>query len=157
LIRDLGPGEEDLTAAQLIIIDRVVTKLGVIRCIEEHVRETSVMRGNDLAPALQKNYLAYNNSVRLDLQALGIETRQAREDLDLDRYVQAKDAEKLDREAKVGAERALAASADGPEYAGKGIHLGESAISRGEGEKRPSRMPAERRSPEGEGRDQGER
>ena len=45
LIRDLGPTEEDLTAAQIILIDRVVTKLGVIRCIEEHIRENSVMRG----------------------------------------------------------------------------------------------------------------
>ena len=77
LIKDLGPTEEDLTAAQIIIMDRIVSKLGVIRCIEEHIRENSVMVKNDLAPSLKASYLAYNNSVRLDLQALGIERRRA--------------------------------------------------------------------------------
>ena len=75
LIRDLGPAEEDLTAAQIIIIDRIISKLGVIRCIEEHIRENSVMVGDILAPCLKASYLAYNNSIRLDLQALGLEKR----------------------------------------------------------------------------------
>jgi len=88
LIRDLGPTEEDLTAAQIILIDRVVTKLGVIRCIEEHIRENSVMVGHNLAPSLRASYLAYNNSVRLDLRELGIDKRQADEALDLSKYVQ---------------------------------------------------------------------
>jgi len=75
LIRDLGPTEEDLTTAQIIIIDRIVSKLGVIRCIEEHIRENSVMVGHNLAPSLKASYLAYNNSVRLDLRELGIDKR----------------------------------------------------------------------------------
>ena len=90
LVRDLGPTEEDLTAAQIILIDRVVTKLGIIRCIEEHIRETTVMKGEDLAPALRASYLAYNNSVRLDLQALGVEKKKIDEALDLGRYVEEK-------------------------------------------------------------------
>ena len=88
LIRDLGPTEEDLTTAQIILIDRVVTKLGVIRCIEEHIRENSVMVGHNLAPSLKASYLAYNNSVRLDLTALGINSKKADEALDLGKYVQ---------------------------------------------------------------------
>jgi hypothetical protein len=88
LILDLGPTEENLTAAQIILIDRVVTKLGVIRCIEEHIRENSVMRGHDLAPCLRSSYLAYNNSVRLDLQALGID-KQVRDREDLDGYLES--------------------------------------------------------------------
>lgn len=72
LIRDLGPTEVDLTVAQIILIDRTVTKLGVIRCIEEHIRENSVLVGDTLAPSLKDSYLAYDNSVRLGLQALGI-------------------------------------------------------------------------------------
>lgn len=72
LIRDLGPTEDKLTSGQTILIDRVTTKLGVIRCIEEYIRETSVMEGKKLAPSLRENYLAYNNSVRLDLKALGV-------------------------------------------------------------------------------------
>lgn len=75
LIRDLGPTEQDLTAAQIIIIDRIVSKLGVIRCIEEHIKENAVMVGQELAPALRASYLAYNNSVRLDLRELGIDKR----------------------------------------------------------------------------------
>jgi len=73
LVKDLGPTEENLTAAQIIIIDRIVSKLGIVRCIEEHIRENSVMRGHNVAPSLKTSYLAYNNSIRLDLQALGIE------------------------------------------------------------------------------------
>jgi hypothetical protein len=75
LVRDLGPTENDLTTAQIILIDRVTTKLGVIRCVEEHIRERAVMRGDELAPCLKASYLAYNNSLRLDLQALGIARR----------------------------------------------------------------------------------
>lgn len=67
LIRDFGPTEIDLSTAQIVLIDRIVTKLGVIRCVEEHIRENSVMVDNDLAPSLKALYLAYNNSFRLDL------------------------------------------------------------------------------------------
>jgi len=90
LIRDLGPTEEDLTAAQIIIIDRIVSKLGIIRCIEEHIRENSVMVGHNLAPALGKGYISYNNSIRLDLRELGIDKRQADGVPDIQAYVKEK-------------------------------------------------------------------
>ena len=90
LVQDLGPTEKDLTAAQIILIDRVVTKLGIIRCIEEHIRENSVMTGHNLAPSLRASYLTYNNSVRLDLQALGLDKKKADEALDLGKYVEEK-------------------------------------------------------------------
>lgn len=99
LIRDLGPKEADLSAGQRILIDRVVTKLGVIRCMEEHVREGSVMSGDDLTPCLKTSYLAYNNSVRLDLTALGIDKRAEAKVLDLAEYVQAADAAKSEKDA----------------------------------------------------------
>ncbi len=35
------------------------------------------MIGDNLAPSLGKNYIAYNNSIRLDLRELGIDKRQA--------------------------------------------------------------------------------
>ncbi len=89
LIQDLGPEEKDLTAAQIILIDRVVTKLGVIRCIEEYIRENTVMTGSRLSPSLRESYLAYNNSIRLDLAALGINKRQS-ETFNLHEYVKAK-------------------------------------------------------------------
>ena len=98
LIRDLGPTEEDLTAAQIILIDRVVTKLGVIRCVEEHIRENSVMVGQNLAPSLKASYLAYNNSVRLDLRELGINKKQT-DDITALEYIKQFD-EKKAREKK---------------------------------------------------------
>ncbi len=76
LIRDLGPEEKDLSAAQAIIIDRVIGKLGVIRCIEEHVREKGIMNGDELRGLLGKHYLGWANSLRLDLLALGIGKRE---------------------------------------------------------------------------------
>lgn len=90
LIKDLGPTEADLTAAQIILIDRVVTKLGVIRCIEEHIRENSVMVGDNLAPSLKATYLAFDNSLRLALQALGIKSKKVEGIMDLGKYVEEK-------------------------------------------------------------------
>lgn len=107
LIRDLGPKEIDLSAGQRILIDRIITKLGVIRCMEEHIRERSVMTGNNLAPCLKASYLAYNNSVRLDLTALGIDKRAEAKILDLTEYVQAKDSER-DKKTKATASKAKA-------------------------------------------------
>jgi len=72
LIRDLAGIEENLTTAQVILIDRVIGKLGILRCIEEFIREHSVFEGSELAPCLKASYLAYGNSVRLDLRELGI-------------------------------------------------------------------------------------
>ena len=77
LIDDLG-GPESMTTGQLIIVDRVISKLGVARLIEEHCRENGVFRDQQLAPPLKESYLAYSNSIRLDLQSLGIEKRVAR-------------------------------------------------------------------------------
>lgn len=78
LVRDLGPDESDLSTAQRILIDRVVCKLGILRCIEEHIRENSVMVGDELAKSLGSHYLAYSNSVRLTLAALGIKPENSR-------------------------------------------------------------------------------
>ena len=75
MIHDLAESEADLSTAQIILIDRVVSMLGVTRCLEEFVREHSVMQGQNLSPSLKASYLSYNNSIRLNLQALGIEKK----------------------------------------------------------------------------------
>ena len=90
LITDIGRKEENLTRAQLILIDRVIAKLGIIRCIEEHCRETGVFQEGKLAHVLRENYLAYTNSLRLDLQALGIEGKKTEEIINLGRYIEEK-------------------------------------------------------------------
>jgi len=79
LVRDLGDGkgEEDLSTAEIILIDRVITKLGVVRCMEEYIRGHSVMEGGKLASPLKESYLAYNNSIRLDLQAIGLRKKSS--------------------------------------------------------------------------------
>lgn len=90
LVRDLGPTEDNLTTAQIILIDRIVSKLGVIRCIEEHTRENGVFRGSNLAPALGMNYISWNNSVRIDLDKLGIHKRVADNVPDIQDYIKSK-------------------------------------------------------------------
>lgn len=87
LIRDLGPTERDLTTAQLLLIDRIITKLGVVRLIEEHVNENGVFHNGRLSSSLNESYIAYDNSIRLSLQALGITGKRSHEILDLGRYV----------------------------------------------------------------------
>ncbi len=73
LVEDLGPMEADLTRAQVILIDRVVSKLAVLRMIEERVRERGVFtHAGNLQPLLVDSYLGYDSAVRMALQALGI-------------------------------------------------------------------------------------
>jgi hypothetical protein len=75
LISDLGPAEEALSTAQRILIDRVIGKLGVLRCLEEFAREQGVIKEGKLSSPLEHNFLGWSNSLRLDLQALGIDKR----------------------------------------------------------------------------------
>jgi hypothetical protein len=75
LIEDLGPREEDLTTAQRVLVDRAISKLSVVRCIEEHVKEEGVFRGRELSPVMAKSYITYCESIRRDLEALGISKR----------------------------------------------------------------------------------
>jgi len=37
LTKDLQDSGSGLTTAQIILIDRITTKLGVVRCMEEHI------------------------------------------------------------------------------------------------------------------------
>ncbi len=86
LIADHG-GEENLSTAQALLIDRVISKVGCLRCIEEYIRENSVMVGQELAPSLKASYLAFNNSVRLDLLALGIEKKAGKQKTKLEEII----------------------------------------------------------------------
>jgi hypothetical protein len=107
LIGDLAGTEEALTTAQVIIIDRVIGKLGILRCIEEFIREHTVFVKDELAPCLKASYLAYGNSIRLDLQALGINTRAGERilgPLEIAEQIDAEQAEKEAREAEKAAQ-----------------------------------------------------
>ena len=75
IIRDIGPVEKDLTTAQLILIDRLISLIGVIRLIEEKAKEDGIFKGQDLTPSLKQSYISYNNTVRLTLRELGIDKK----------------------------------------------------------------------------------
>ena len=77
LIRDMGPAEEDLTTAERVVLDRAVSTLSVIRCIEEFIRERGVFQSEELNPVLAKSYVTYVESLKRSLQALGMNRRAA--------------------------------------------------------------------------------
>ncbi len=72
LLADLG-GEENLSAQKLMLIDRLISLLGVVRGIEEHHKDNILNRDGTLKPSLGKNYLSYVNSSRQILMCLGLE------------------------------------------------------------------------------------
>jgi hypothetical protein len=76
LIRDLGPMEGDLSAAQVILIDKAVNLLQITQAIEGWIRINGAMKKNRLQPVLE-NYIAFVNSLRLILRELGISKRTA--------------------------------------------------------------------------------
>ncbi len=94
LVRDLADIEEDLTTAQIILIDRTISLLGCTRLMEEYAREHGIMRGNELQPCLQKNYITYNNTIRLNLQLLGIDNKDAERVLSPLEYIKQYDEKK---------------------------------------------------------------
>lgn len=75
LVADLGGTEDNLSAQQIILIDRVVSLLGIIRCIEEDAKEKGVFQGDSLRPSLGKHYISYTNSLKQILQLLGLKRR----------------------------------------------------------------------------------
>jgi len=78
LILDLGPTQDDLTTAQMVLIDRVIMKLGFLRLIEEYLRDRGeIFQGNTgkLLPCISNDYTRFAESVRRDLKALGIHKR----------------------------------------------------------------------------------
>ena len=78
LIRDLG-GIENLSVQKLILIDRLISLLGVIRGIEEFFKEDILTAGGSVRASLGKNYLSFTNSARLILVNLSLE-RHTREE-----------------------------------------------------------------------------
>ena len=104
LIRDLGPMEEDLTAAQLVLIDRIITFLGVIRLIEEHAAENGVLDSKGQpSQGLTGHYLTFNRQVKEMLSLLGIKERAGENVLDLHSYINAKyGADKSSDQGEIG-------------------------------------------------------
>ena len=66
-------GSRDLTAVQIVLIDRICFKYSCCRCIERYVLKVGMLDEGkgELHSTLDKNYLAWSNSLRLDLRELG--------------------------------------------------------------------------------------
>jgi len=83
LVKDLG---SDLSTQQEILLDRVCAK--VVRC---RLYEQGVLSGETFGS--KDHYLALTNSLRLDLQALGLQ-RKTNKILDLTDYLRGKEQKK---------------------------------------------------------------
>jgi len=89
LIRDVAGSEESLSAQQRILIDRIISKLLVLRVIEIHLEKYGIWRRDkllakpsvlELEPALGNNYLAFSNSIDRALGQLGLTKKVAEGD-----------------------------------------------------------------------------
>jgi hypothetical protein len=129
----------DLTTGQKILIDRVIGKLGVLRCLEEYAREQGVIKKGKLSSPLEHNFLAWSNSLRLDLQALGIDKRAGAKVLDLADYIRQAD------QAKDEKDKADALNS-------KEIAPPSAPLREGQGEGEPSELENDGPGDEGQGK-----
>ena len=82
LIRDTCPeGEEHLTMARRLVLDRLMQKLATARLIETYLAENGFLRRDRAAQKvleaepIMTTWLALNHQIRLDLQLLGLERK----------------------------------------------------------------------------------
>ena len=94
LIDDLG-GQEKLTAAKEILIKATIEAYGVLFLASMHCKREGILRPDkmkrgiiELQPVLGHQFIAFMNTIRQNLLALGIDQRKADEALDLSKYVQ---------------------------------------------------------------------
>jgi hypothetical protein len=98
LIADLG-GPENMTAAQEVLVKATIQAYGVLLLAGAYTQRYSILepvkarRGIlELQPVLGHQYIAFLNSIRCNLVALGLDRRKPDEALDLGRYIAARDA-----------------------------------------------------------------
>lgn len=74
MIQDIAGTEDDLSGAQLILLDRALNLFAVTRQIELYAARKGAidLETGELQPILANNYLAFSNSLRLTLGALGV-------------------------------------------------------------------------------------
>lgn len=68
-IEDLGPQEEDLTAGQLLLLNRLITMEGLCRCIEIEAARAGTLN-------LRQRYSTYANMTIKICSLLGIERKE---------------------------------------------------------------------------------
>ncbi len=112
LIRDVAGTEAALTAAQAVLIDKTVNLYQITLCLEAYIRREGPFRGKKLDPVLGCNYLAYVNTIRLNLRELGIATKTG-------------DHEQTLQDIIAESDRAEAEKAAGARQAGEGTDNGD--------------------------------
>jgi hypothetical protein len=82
LVRDLCPeGEEHLTMARRVVLDRLMQKLATARLVETYLAEHGILRPDKLAErtleahSVTTLWLALNNQIREDLKLLGLDRK----------------------------------------------------------------------------------
>jgi len=100
LVADLGGTEDNLSAQQIILIDRCISLLGVIRCIEEDAKEKGVFKDDSLRPSLGKHYISYTNSLKQILQLLGLKRRTLDDGRSVQDVIKAFDQEQAVKASK---------------------------------------------------------
>ena len=77
LARDLGAEWEELSVQQRLLIEQVAVKATVLGTVAVHALDRGIVDADGrLISPLNEHYLAFANSLRLDLLALGLERRE---------------------------------------------------------------------------------
>lgn len=108
LTSDLG-GPDNLTAAKEMLVKSTIQAYGVLLLAGAYTQRHSILdpvkarQGViELQPVLGHQFIAFQNCIRQNLIALGLDRRKAEEPLDLGRYLAEKDAEKAQSQAGQG-------------------------------------------------------
>jgi hypothetical protein len=149
LIRDLG-GEANVTTGQLLLIDRVVFKLGFLRLVEIWLAErgTPFSTEGQLEPVIE-TYLSYSNSLRNDLNLLGIDKREIPV-IDLKSYIAEKYGQKSAGKGPEKPQEPRSQQGQGSSSAGNEAGSQDLADS---GQKQGSESLLNEKSPAGQGSD----
>lgn len=150
LVRDLG-GQETLTTAQEVLVKTTVQAYGVLLLAGAYTQRYSILdpvkarRGIlELQPCLGHQFIAFLNTVRQNLVALGLD-RKEREPLSLEDVIREHD-EKAEEEARAAEDRARIAQ-DGrsraQEAAGQGQEAETQAEVQGEDEPEDDEGPGD--------------
>jgi|GEM_PF-2424950 len=94
LISDLG-GSENLTAAREILIKSTIQAYGCLLLAGAYTQRHGLLRPDqarkeiiELQPVLGHQFIAFQNCIRMNLIALGLDRKKADETIDLAAYVQ---------------------------------------------------------------------
>jgi len=97
-LQDMQGGS--MTAAKQILIKSTVEAYGVILLTSVYCKDAGILRPDkkkkgviELQPVLGKQFLAFTNTIRQNLLALGLDKKEAEDVLDLDTYIKQRDAE----------------------------------------------------------------